>query len=145
MFIYTGKLQWSHYGVDELLVVVLPSGPVRIGDSIYTYSQWTVDSKGNKKQKWFSHQPIDKVSRAENGDDSFHFGQGWYKYEVLAREAYRTISITMSNPGGGKSTMTLERTYFSSGETPPAPARMWTGRLDWQGNPGGLNSYVSEA
>ncbi|KAH6851378.1 hypothetical protein B0I37DRAFT_404997 [Chaetomium sp. MPI-CAGE-AT-0009] len=90
MFIYTGKLQWQGEAVDELLVVVLPNGPVRVGDPIWTLSQWTRDSKGNKKVLWNQQQFIEKVTRADSGDDTFHFGAGWYKYNVEAHNVYQT-------------------------------------------------------
>lgn len=131
MFIYTGKLHWEPYGVNELLVVVLPNGPARVGDRIFTHSQWTVDAKGNKKKNWSQYQTIDKVTRTANADDTFYFGQGYYSFEVQAQQGYRAISLTMSNPGGSKKTMTLERTYLSSGDGLVDPARIWTGRLDW--------------
>lgn len=43
----------GEYGKDELLAVVLPNGPVRVGDTIYSYSRWTVGSKDSKKDNWF--------------------------------------------------------------------------------------------
>lgn len=131
MFIYTGKLEWSRYGVDELLVVVLPNGPVRLNDTVYLSSQWTVDSKGLKKQKWFSAQTVQKVTKAENGDDSFYLNSGWYAYDVQSQNGYQSISITMSNPGGGKSNMVLDRVYQPKGDVAVETARIWTGRFDW--------------
>jgi hypothetical protein len=131
MFIYTGKLEWYSSAVDELLVVVLPNGPVRVGDEIFTYSQWTKDSKGNKKVKFFQHQFIDKVTRADNGDDTFTFGRGYYSYKVQVQEGYRTISLTMSNPAGAERNMSLDRMYLPSGETSTGSARIWTGTLNW--------------
>lgn len=131
MFVYTGRLEWSRYGVDELFVVVLPNGPVRVNDTVYLSSQWTVDSKGFTKQKWFSAQTVQKVSKTDDGEDSFYLHQGWYAYDVQSQQGYQSISITMSNPGGGKSTMTLNRVYQPKGDAPVEAARIWTGRFDW--------------
>ncbi|VUC32853.1 unnamed protein product [Clonostachys rosea] len=131
MFIYSGKLQWLRYGAGELLVVVLPNGPVRVGDTVYLSSQWTVDGSGFKKQKWFSAQTVQKVVKANNGDDTFILHGGYYLYEISSQQGYKTINITMSNPGGAKDHMTLERVYQSKGEVAAQSARIWTGKLDW--------------
>ncbi|GAB1318009.1 hypothetical protein MFIFM68171_08219 [Madurella fahalii] len=135
MFIYTGKLHWEPYGVNELLVVVLPNGPARAGDTIFTHSQWTVDSRGNRKQNWSQCQTIDKVTRSENGEDTFYFGKGYYSYAVQAQQGYQALSITMSNPGGSKKTMSVDRTYTSSGDVSMDEARIWTGKLSWDNQP----------
>uniref|UniRef100_A0A8H7KBM2 Uncharacterized protein n=1 Tax=Bionectria ochroleuca TaxID=29856 RepID=A0A8H7KBM2_BIOOC len=134
MFIYSGKLQWLKYGVGELLVVVLPNGPVRVGDTVYLSTQWTVDAAGSKKQKWFSAQTVQKVVKAGNGDDTFILHGGYYLYEISSQQGYKTINITMSNPGGSKDHMTLERVYQSKGEVAAESARIWTGKLDWPQN-----------
>lgn len=131
MFIYTGKLHWEPYGVNELLVMVLPNGPARVGDSVFIHSQWTVDAKGEKNKKWSQYQTINKVTRAENGDDTFHFGKGYYTFEVQAQQSYRTVSLTMSNPAGFKKNMGLERTYLTDGDVSANEARIWTGSLCW--------------
>ncbi|KAF7551999.1 hypothetical protein G7Z17_g4619 [Cylindrodendrum hubeiense] len=131
MFIYTGQLQWQRYAVDELFVVVLPNGPVRVGDTVYLYSQWTVDSKGFKKPKWFQHQTVEKLTRDDNGDDTFSLSHGYYSWEIQSQQSYQKISITMSKASGYQSIMSLERTYQPKGEVSTDSARIWTGSLDW--------------
>ncbi|KAL2198848.1 hypothetical protein P885DRAFT_6595, partial [Corynascus similis CBS 632.67] len=130
MFVYTGKLNWQSEAVNEIFVVVLPSGPVRLGDRIFTFSQWTHDSKGNKKVTWCQNQIIDKVTRESNGDDSFHFGAGWYKYQVLASDNYQTLSIRMYHDTYSR-TMEVQRMYLSAGDASDGSARLWAGRLNW--------------
>ncbi|KAK4246016.1 hypothetical protein C7999DRAFT_33571 [Corynascus novoguineensis] len=130
MFVYTGKLNWQSEAVNEVFVVVLPSGPVRLGDRIFTFSQWTHDSKGNKKVTWCQDQIIDKVTRENNGDDSFHFGAGWYKYQVLASDNYQTLSIKMYH-GTYSRTMEVQRMYLTAGDASDGSARLWAGRLNW--------------
>ncbi|CAH0058640.1 unnamed protein product [Clonostachys solani] len=134
MFIYSGKLQWFNYGLGELLVVVLPNGPVRVGDTVYLSSQWTVDASGFKKQKWFAARTVEKVVKADNGDDTFTVTGGYYVFVISSQQGYKTINITMSNPGGSKDHMTLERVYQSKGEVTAESARIWTGKLDWPQN-----------
>lgn len=135
MFIYTGKLNWGTSAYNELLVAVLPNTPVRVGDSIYTFSQWTSDAHKNKKVNFFQHQIIDKVTKADNGDDVFHFGAGYYSYQVQAQQGYHGLSITMSvshAENSPRSNMVLGRLYQSTEEVSMATsARIWTGKLNW--------------
>ncbi|KAK3905147.1 hypothetical protein C8A05DRAFT_31020 [Staphylotrichum tortipilum] len=131
MFIYTGKLNWWSEAVDEVFVVALPAGPVRQGDQIFSFSQWTHDSKGNKKVTWCQAQTIDKVTREDNGEHGFHFGAGWYRYQVRATPGYETLTITMATPNGGDRVMVVDRMYQTlEGET-NGSARLWAGRLNW--------------
>jgi chromosome segregation ATPase len=117
MFVYAGKLNWGTYAKDELLVVILPRSPICVGDTICNYSQWTKDSKGNVKVNELRHDIIDKVAKADNGNDVFYFGRGYYSYKVEAQDGYQTLSFTMSNPAGDKSHMVLPRTHeFDGGE-----------------------------
>ncbi len=130
MFVYAGKLNWQSEAVDEVFVVVLPAGPVRLGDQIFTFSQWTHDSKGNKKVTWCQQQTIDKVTRDDNGNDNFHFGAGWYQYQVAMGQNYETLSMKMYHDQGN-STMNVKRVYLSVGESLSGSARLWVGRLNW--------------
>lgn len=131
MFIYAGKLQWMNYSKHELFVVVLPDGPVRVGDIVYFYSQWAVDSKGVKKGNFFGRLIVEKVSKADNGDDTFQTTHGYYLWEFQSSHAYQALTVHMSNPGGVKSAMTLDRTYQPNGQTSSDPGRIWTGKLNW--------------
>ncbi|KAJ4294803.1 hypothetical protein N0V88_005037 [Collariella sp. IMI 366227] len=131
MFVYTGNLSWWSSAVDELLVVVLPEGSLRQGDEIYTYSQWTKDSKGNKHVKWFQRQVIDKVTRNEKGDDIFHFGKGYYSFKVRLESSAENLALTMSNPAGAESEMYLERMFYQPGkDLSNRAARIWTGSVN---------------
>ena len=131
MFIYGGKLEWMHYGVDEAFFVILPNVPVRVGDIVYLYTQWTVDAKGVKKGKWFQSQRVEKVVRGDNGDDTFTLAHGYYSWELQSQGNYAKVVVNMSNPGGVKSAMTLARVYQPQGEASTDPARIWTGVFNW--------------
>lgn len=131
MFIYTGKLNWWSEAVDEVFVVALPAGNATKGDQIFTFSQWTHDSKGNKKVTWCQTQTIDKVTREDNGEHGFHFGAGWYRYNVRATPGYETLTITMATPNGGDRVMVVDRMYHSEPDGSNGAARFWAGRLNW--------------
>ncbi|KAH7144206.1 hypothetical protein B0J13DRAFT_607620 [Dactylonectria estremocensis] len=130
MFVYSGKLKWLSYGVDETFVVVLPSGPVRVGDVAYSFTQWTVDSKGVKKPNWFQNLVVDKVTKTATGDDTFAFKSHYYSFEATSKGGYAKLDLTMSKPGV-KSLMTLDRIWQSDGAESTQPGRIWTGKINW--------------
>lgn len=132
MYIYAGKLNWSKYSVGEVFVVILPDGPVRVGDTIYFFSQWTVDSQGNKSVNWFDKKVIETVSKTADGQDTFTLAHRWYSYNVVSNQNYKSLTITMSNPVGGKQDSTVDLVYQPKGQVSDA-ARVWTGKFDWEG------------
>ncbi|KAK3324850.1 hypothetical protein B0H66DRAFT_491431 [Apodospora peruviana] len=130
-YIPSGLFQWQHYAVDEMFVVILPNGPVRVGDTVYWYTQWTVDSKGNKHQTFFSKMHVEKVDKAENGDDTIQLAHSYYTWSIQAPSDYQTITVHMANPGGYQSAMPVERFYQSPVGFPVVDAaRVWTGKTD---------------
>ena len=46
--VWTGKMDWSHYAVNEPFIVVAPQG-LGSGKPILAFWQWTVDANGHKK------------------------------------------------------------------------------------------------
>ncbi|KAH7141020.1 hypothetical protein EDB81DRAFT_844013 [Dactylonectria macrodidyma] len=130
MFVYSGKLKWLSYGVDETFVIVLPNGPVRVGDAAYFFTQWTVDSKGVKKPNWFQNLVVDKVTKTATGDDTFSFKSHYYTFEATSKDVYGKLDLKMSKPGV-ESLMTLERIWQSEGAESTSPGRIWTGKIDW--------------
>ncbi|KAF7552133.1 hypothetical protein G7Z17_g4539 [Cylindrodendrum hubeiense] len=131
MLVYSGKLKWYHYGVDETFAIVLPSSPVRVGDVAHLFSQWTVDSNGVEKANWSSHLTVSKVSKTESGDDTFTLPGSYYSWEITSQQAYGKLSATMSNPAQDKSTMALDRIWQSKGEQSVGTGRIWFGKINW--------------
>ncbi|KAH6873881.1 hypothetical protein B0T10DRAFT_553013 [Thelonectria olida] len=131
MFIYSGKLKWQKYAQDETFVIILPNGPVRVGDTAYFFSQWTVDSKGVTKPNWFQSLVINKVSKTPSGDDTFTFAHHYYSWEITSQQVYDKLDVTMANPTNYKSTMTLDRIWQSEGDQSAGSARIWTGKINW--------------
>ncbi|KAF5010109.1 hypothetical protein FDECE_3695 [Fusarium decemcellulare] len=132
MFIYQGKLNWYGYAQDELFVVALPNGAVRLGDSAYLLFQWTQDNKNVKKPNWFQRLVVDKVAKTEDGGDTFHVTSGWYSWEITAKPTYDKLDIAMFSQNGGKSNLNVERVYKTQGLASKDPTRIWTGKLYWQ-------------
>lgn len=131
MFVYQGKLNWYHYGVDETFVIVLPNGPVRVGDSVYLFSQWTVDAQGNKKRNWFDTIIVDSVTQTQATDVTFYLKGAWYNYAVTTEGGYKSLSVVMRNPTNGVSKpMPLQRIWESEQEL-TGTTRIWTGKFSW--------------
>ncbi|KAJ4011137.1 hypothetical protein NW752_007328 [Fusarium irregulare] len=131
MFVYQGKLNWYHYAKDETFVIILPSGPVRVGDSVYLFSQWTVDAQGRKKQNHFSTITVDSVSQTDSSDVTFILKGSWYNYTVTTKSGYKELSVVMRNPQNGVSdAMPLQRIWESKEEL-TGTTRVWTGKFKW--------------
>ncbi|OBS25869.1 hypothetical protein FPOA_06403 [Fusarium poae] len=131
MFVYQGKLNWYHYGKDETFVIILPSGPVRVGDSVYLFSQWTEDSQGRKKQNWFQTITVDSVTQTDSSDVTFALKGSWYSFTITTKDGYKDLSLIMKNPLGGVSKpMSLQRIWESKQEL-TGTTRVWTGKFKW--------------
>ena len=131
MFVYQGKLNWYHYAKDETFVIILPSGPVRVGDSVYLFSQWTVDAQGVKKRNWFDTITVDTVTQTEASDVTFYLKGAWYNYTITTKGGYKELSVVMRNPQNGVSSpMPLQRIWESNQEL-TGTTRNWTGKVNW--------------
>ncbi|KAF4453690.1 hypothetical protein F53441_3699 [Fusarium austroafricanum] len=131
MFVYQGKLNWYHYAKDETFVIVLPSGPVRVGDTVYLFSQWTEDSKGNKKVNWFSTLTVETVTQTQAADVTFYLKGSWYNFTITTKGGYEQLSVVMRNPNNGVSDpMALKREWKSDQEL-TGTTRIWTGKFKW--------------
>ncbi|KAM0421224.1 hypothetical protein ACHAPT_010944 [Fusarium lateritium] len=131
MFIYQGKLQWFEYGQDETLVVVLPNGFAREGDTAYVFSQWTVDAQGRKKYNWFQTLVVSGLKKTSCGDDSFILKGAYYTWKISTQQTYGKLNITMSNPQNDKSNMTASRIWESKYGQDTGDIRIWTGKFNW--------------
>ncbi|KLP00666.1 uncharacterized protein FFB20_03527 [Fusarium fujikuroi] len=131
MFVYEGRLDWKPYGDNETFVIILPDGPVRVGDTAYLFSQWTKDAQGTKKANFFQKSAIEKVSKTPNGDDTFIAKASYYSWEITSRDIYGKLDVVMSNPAGAKSNMSFKRIWQPKGEQTTGAARIWTGKISW--------------
>ncbi|EWY84624.1 hypothetical protein FOYG_12054 [Fusarium oxysporum NRRL 32931] len=131
MFVYQGKMNWWTYAKDETFVVVLPNGPVRVGDSVYLFWKWTVDAKGVKNGNVFQTISVDSVTQTSATDVTFVLKGSWYSFTVTTKGGYENISIVMRNPQGGVSDpMPLKREWQSDKEL-TGTTRIWTGKFKW--------------
>ncbi|EWZ31644.1 hypothetical protein FOZG_14767 [Fusarium oxysporum Fo47] len=131
MFVYEGRLDWKPYGDSETFVIILPDGPVRVGDTAYLFSQWTKDAQGTKKANFFQKSAIEKVSKTPSGDDTFIAKASYYSWEITSHDVYGKLDVVMSNPAGAKSNMSFKRIWQSKGEQATGAARIWTGKISW--------------
>ncbi|KAJ4135494.1 hypothetical protein BFJ70_g14012 [Fusarium oxysporum] len=131
MFVYEGRLDWKPYGDNETFVIILPDGPVRVGDTAYLFSQWTKDAQGTKKANFFQKSAIEKVSKTPSGDDTFIAKASYYSWEITSHDVYGKLDVVMSNPAGAKSNMSFKRIWQSKGEQATGAARIWTGKISW--------------
>ncbi|KAJ4248100.1 hypothetical protein NW762_012870 [Fusarium torreyae] len=131
MFVYQGKMNWWTYAKDETFVVVLPNGPVRVGDSVYLFWKWTVDAKGVKNGNVFQTISVDSVTQTSATDVTFVLKGSWYSFTVTTKGGYENISVVMRNPQGGVSDpMQLKREWKSDKEL-TGTTRIWTGKFKW--------------
>jgi predicted nucleic acid-binding Zn-ribbon protein len=131
MFVYEGRLEWSKYAQNETAIIILPSGPIRAGDIAWILSQWTVDSKGNKKALQSQRIPISQVIRTAKGDDSFSSKPGWYTWKMTSSDNYEKLNLVMSNDAGGMSEMEFKRIWKAEGEWSRECGRIWLGKINW--------------
>ncbi|KAH6916876.1 hypothetical protein BKA70DRAFT_315572 [Coprinopsis sp. MPI-PUGE-AT-0042] len=128
MFIFSGKLDWYSYAVNENITIVVPAG-FALNDPIYAYWQWTVDSGGNHKANTSQSGTIQAVtSTANKSQISFSFG--YYSFDAIVASDYSTLVATMRNPKGDTSQpLTLIR---QPGESDQSPSTVtYTGKLNW--------------
>ncbi|KAL2691345.1 hypothetical protein Neosp_001729 [[Neocosmospora] mangrovei] len=131
MFVYQGKLDWFTYAKDETFVIILPNGPVRVGDSIYLFSQWTKDAQGQEKKNWFQTIIVDSVTQTQANDVTFRLKGAWYSFEITTQGGYESLSVVMRNPTKGVSKLKpFQRIWKSEGEL-TGTTRIWTGKFNW--------------
>lgn len=132
MYVFVGKLNWRPYAVNESFVIVLPSGPVRNGDTAYVFFQWTKNYQGAKKPNWFQNIAVDKVSKTSCGSDVFTLKHHYYSWQVTVKDSYKKLDVVMSNPKGEKERASLERMWEPKDNlTTGGTMRIWTGKANW--------------
>ena len=102
MFVYEGRLDWKPYGDNETFVIVLPDGPVRVGDTVYLFYQWTFNASNVKKDNSFNKVAIDKVSKTPGGDDTFiaKFNyKSYYDIDCSWNKKTEKLSVKVKSPG----------------------------------------------
>ncbi|KAI8723092.1 hypothetical protein NCS52_00164200 [Fusarium sp. LHS14.1] len=131
MFVYQGKLNWFTYAKEETFVIILPNGPVRVGDSVYLFSQWTKDAQGSKNKNWFQTIIVNEVTQTQATDVTFRLKGAWYSFEVTTKGSYESLSVVMRNPTKGVSdALPLKRIWKSEKEL-TGTTRIWTGKFNW--------------
>ncbi|KAF9769575.1 hypothetical protein IL306_012987 [Fusarium sp. DS 682] len=131
MFVYEGRLEWGRYGQNETALIILPAGPIRVGDVVWFLSQWTVDSQGNKKPNLRQRIPVHKVTKTADGDDTFTAKPGYYSWEMTSRQGYEKLEVVMSKTDGTPSPMDFKRIWTAKGEVSTDSGKIWFGKINW--------------
>ncbi|KAH7015787.1 hypothetical protein EDB80DRAFT_638128 [Ilyonectria destructans] len=131
MFVYQGKLNWYSYASEETFAIVLPNGPVRVGDSVYLFSQWTKDGQGNQKRNWFDTILVDSITQTQATDVTFYLKGAYYNFEVTTTGAYESLSVIMKNPSKAASKPMPLKRIWKSDKVLTGTTRIWTGKFSW--------------
>ncbi|KAF0475497.1 hypothetical protein F8M41_024606 [Gigaspora margarita] len=93
---YVSKLNWYDYAVNELFIIVFPSG---LGEDlpVTAHWQWTKNLSGEQKA---NRDLSDKQHKNNQNPTSFHFGDGYYTFNCKADDKNKTLAVTMKNPSG---------------------------------------------
>nr|VWP02013.1 Glucose transporter rco-3 [Ganoderma boninense] len=130
MFIYNGKFDWLKYASNETFTIIFPAG-FALNDPVSAYWQWTVDAQGHKKADVSSSGVIQSTTTAVTGDyRRIHFSFGYYSFEATVTTDYKTLTLTMRNPGGSVSKpFALTAMHINPTNIPSTV--VYTGRLEW--------------
>lgn len=110
--VFTGKLQWQRYAVDEMATLVIPSGSISEGAQVGLYHQWTADAAGNVKANHPINFPFRNVATSAEGDVSGTIDGSYYTYVITMDKDEREVEIKMSNTYNYVSTFKLTRNDF---------------------------------
>ncbi|KAH8665343.1 hypothetical protein BGZ61DRAFT_522631 [Ilyonectria robusta] len=131
MFVYQGKLNWYSYASEETFAIVLPNGPVRVGDSVYLFSQWTKDGQGSQKKNWFDTILVDSITQTQATDVTFYLKGAYYSFEVTTTGSYDGLSVIMKNPSNAVSKPMPLKRIWKSDKVLTGTTRIWTGKFSW--------------
>ncbi|KAM5542419.1 hypothetical protein V8D89_003878 [Ganoderma adspersum] len=102
MFIFNSKLNWFQYASNKTITVVSPAG-FALNDPVSAYWQWTVNTLVNKKASSANSGVIHSITTAANKYCRMHFTFGYYSFQATVTADYKTLNLTMRNPGGNTS------------------------------------------
>lgn len=137
MFVFRGKINWLESAKDEIFVIILPSGNAHLEDPIHLYWQWTKIDDGSTKVNVCSRSFISSYTdTADDHTDIFSCTHDdYYTFDITSQHDYSELVVTMRNPNGDTSQMTLERayTYQDDSVTPfeKPRDRIYVGKLNW--------------
>lgn len=131
MFVYQGKLNWYSYASEETFAIVLPNGPVRVGDSVYLFSQWSKDGQGSQKKNWFDTILVDSITQTQATDVTFYLKGAYYSFEVTTTGSYDGLSVIMKNPSNAVSQPMPLKRIWKSDKVLTGTTRIWTGKFSW--------------
>ncbi|TFK76111.1 hypothetical protein BDN72DRAFT_831549 [Pluteus cervinus] len=104
--VYTGKLNWFRFAVNEMITVVIPAG-ISDGAPCSLFYQWTVDSKGNVKANSCQKGTLSSVRKSGNSVTGTLKGS-YYTYEITISNGTQG-TIVISNPAGESTSNSVVR------------------------------------
>ncbi|KAG9506359.1 hypothetical protein J7337_003342 [Fusarium musae] len=132
MFIYQGKFNWGKWAQDETAVIILPSGPIRVGDIVWFLSQWTngYPEKRVDKLNLALRIPIHRAPITKKGDDTINPSPVYFNWEITSSNGYEKLHVVISRDGD-KSEMEFNRIWMPEGEWLRECGRLWLGKINW--------------
>ena len=102
--VYTGKLNWLKYALNQMITFVVPSAShYNTGDSALLYWQWDEDAEGVKKGNVSLKGNIEVTEVGPNGVKKFVIATSYYSFQGTVSGDRKELKLTMSNPGGATS------------------------------------------
>ena len=132
MYVYTGNFNWQQYSKNDLIVLILPNGPVRDSDPAYLFTFWGTIHGNFNDQNWSRLSSVSKVSRNNQNDDVFTISDGWWWHQCTATDSYQKMVLTMFSSGGSKQEMALDLQYQTEQDrAEDLDLHVWTGKVNW--------------
>ncbi|KAI0650856.1 hypothetical protein C8Q79DRAFT_1007084 [Trametes meyenii] len=94
--VFTGKLNFLDYAVDEMITLVIPNG-IADGEPVGMYWEWTKDGQGRPKQNHCVNSTFRGVVTT-GGETKGTFDDGYYTYQAVILSDDQHATLHMRNP-----------------------------------------------
>ncbi|KAL3953846.1 hypothetical protein ACCO45_011802 [Purpureocillium lilacinum] len=101
--VFTGKLNYFQYAVNEMVTLILPAG-IEDGKPVVLCFQWTEDDSGESKANHVVLATLRDVGFGDNGRFTGRFDDGYYTFDFLSGSSDSDMSMTMKDPDGKSDT-----------------------------------------
>lgn len=132
MFIFTGKLTWSVYALNESITFVVP-GELAAGQPIWSFWQWTVNASGVEKANYVQFGKIDSVGApASDGSRPIAFSLPYYSFDGSVGTNNATLDVVLRDPQNShNSSQPMSLPLFYSDASKDQTALAYVGKLNW--------------
>lgn len=103
--VFTGKLDYFQYAVNEMVTLILPAG-IEGGKPVVLCFQWTEDDSGESKANHVVLATLRDVGFGDKGRFTGRFDDGYYTFDFLSAcgSSDSDMSMTMKDPDGKSDT-----------------------------------------